>query len=155
MLPVAHIIHQVPGRTRLKLPENRGDRDLFDRLAERLEAHAGVSEVDANGRTGSLLIHHSVPIAQILRFAETNDLFTLGRKLKWRDTLANQTRAQLRTLDERLAHLSEGSLDLRSLMILAFLGLTLIQALRGQILPPASTLLWYAAQLLGIKGDER
>jgi hypothetical protein len=153
MRPVAHIIHRIPGRARLKLPNNRGDQALFERLVEGLESHAGVDEVTANSRTGSLLICHSAPLAAILSFAERGDLFTVGDELKWRDTLANRTRAHLGVLDERIARLSEGRLDLRSLLILTFLGLTLTQVLRGQILPPASTLLWYAAQLLGIKGD--
>ncbi len=153
MLPVAHIIHRVPGRARLKFPDHRGDQGLLDRLAEQLEAHGGVNQVDASGRTGSLLIRHSVSLGEIIAFAEQNALFTLGGELKWRNTLASRTQAHLRTLDERITRSSEGNLDLRSLLIMAFLGLTLTQLIRGQILPPASTLLWYAAQLLGIKGD--
>jgi hypothetical protein len=153
MRPVAHIIHQIPGRARLKLPGNRGDQAFFERLVEGLEDHAGVDEVTANSRTGSLLIHHAAPLAEILSFAEQTDLFTVSGELRWRDNLATQTRAHLRTLDERVARLSEGRLDLRSLLILTFLGLTLTQILRGQILPPASTLLWYAARLLGIRNN--
>ncbi len=151
MTPVAHIIHQIPGRARLKLPDNRGDQALLERLVEGLKDHAGVNEVTANSRTGSLLIRHSASLAEILSFAEQTDLFTLGDELKWRDTLATRTRAHFEVLDERIARLSEGRLDLRSLIILTFLGLTLTQVLRGQILPPAGALLWYTGRLLGIK----
>lgn len=153
MKPVAHLIHQVPGRVRLKIPEKRSDQSFFEALAERLKECTGVTEVNVNGRTGSLLIRHSVALAEIIAFAEENDLFTLGSRLKWRDNLAHQTRAHLRALDKRITRLSEGSLDLRSLLILTLLGLTLTQVLRGQVLPPASTLLWYAARLLGIKSE--
>jgi hypothetical protein len=153
MRPIAHVIHQIPGRVRLKLPNNRGDQAVFERLVEGLEGHAGVNEVTADSRTGSLLIHHAAPLADILSFAEQTDLFTLGDQLKWRDNLATRTRTHLRVLDERIARLSEGRLDLRSLLILIFLGLTLTQVLRGQILPPAGPLLWYTTRLLGTEDD--
>jgi hypothetical protein len=54
-------------------------------------------------------------------------------------------------LDLGLRHVTGKEADLRSSIILLLAFLTVIQALRGQIVPPAITVAWYAAMLAAAK----
>jgi hypothetical protein len=51
-------------------------------------------------------------------------------------------------LDTAIARFSLGDLDVRSLAFVILLLASALQIFRGQILGPASTLLWYALELL-------
>ena len=51
-------------------------------------------------------------------------------------------------IDSYLGQVSQQATDLRSLGVLLFLVLGLVQLGRGQVLAPATSLLWYALDLL-------
>ncbi len=100
----------------------------------------------------SLLIQHTVPFAQIVTFAGEHELFTLPAEIAASDTtVLQQAFANLARIDAQIVSFSAGDLDLRSTMLVALLVMSLIQIARGQILAPASTLLWYALELLSAR----
>jgi len=149
-ITVAHIVHSLPGRTRLKLPERRGEPRYFAQLSERLNQCAGIVRVQTNPRTGSLLLEHRVPLEQIAAFAQAQQLFTLAPPESLQQEIKSSAQASLRWLNRQLAQTGEGLLNVRVVLILGLAGLTLIQVARGQILLPATNLLWFLAQVLDL-----
>ncbi|MFO1429050.1 MAG: hypothetical protein U1F76_02745 [Candidatus Competibacteraceae bacterium] len=147
---VAHIVHSLPGRTRLKIPDRRGEPHYFTRLSERLSQCAGIVRVETNPRTGSLLLEHTIPLAQIAAFAQSQQLFTLGPPEPLQQEISRSTQAGLRWLNRQFAQASEGLLSVRVALILGLAGLIFIQVARGQILMPATNLLWFLVQALDL-----
>jgi hypothetical protein len=150
MTATAYKVHAVSGRTRLKIPSRRGEAAYFAQVAERLTECPGVVQVRVNSRTASVLISHQAPFDNIAAFAAEEALFALaGESLH--QFLSRYTSENLQWLDELLGLASNGSLDLRSMLIISLVGLSLLQIARGQILLPATSLLWYAGHLLDLK----
>ena len=147
---VAHIVHSRPGRTWLKVPGRREEPRYFTRLSECLSHCAGVVRVQTNPRTGSLLLEHTVPLAQIAAFAQANQLFTLAPPESLQQEITKSTQAGLRWLNRQFAQVSEGLLNVRVALILGLAGLIFIQVARGQILMPATNLLWFLTQVLDL-----
>ena len=149
-IAVAHIVHSLPGRTRLKVPDRRGEPRYFTHLSERLSQCAGIVRIQTNPRTGSLLLEHTVPLAQLAAFAQANQLFTLAPPESLQQEITQSTQAGLRWLNRQFAQAGEGLLNLRVVLIVGLAGLTFIQVARGQILMPATNLLWFLAQVLDL-----
>jgi len=85
-----------------------------------------------------------VPFADIAVFARQQALFDLEPS-----SAASPGAATYRGWLSR--QLQAGSqLNMRPLLVSGLIGLSLVQIARGQILAPASTLLWYAWHLQGL-----
>jgi len=148
MIPAAHLAHELSGRTRLKIPSECGNTNYFDRVCRDLAECPGIGRIEINSRTGSLLILHTESIARIATFARDRDLFILQDKNTPRHTTLSHAAQKLAQLDAAITRFSLGDLDMRSLMFIILLMVSVLQVFRGQILAPASTLLWYALDLL-------
>ena len=131
----ASVVHYVPGRCRLRLPHMRGDTDFFDRLRGALAGQYPDSAVSVSAVTGSVLMA-GVP-------ASLDDLREFGREHGWYELAAGEDQGSAINGDPvGLSGISRD--DARRYMILAFLALAVMQVARGQILVPATSLLWYA-----------
>lgn len=148
MTPVAYVAHALSGRIRLKVPTERGNADYFDRVGRSLAECPGISRIEVDSRTGSLLLLHSASIARITAFAEDRRLFIVEEHGAPWQTPLNQAAKQWAELDQAIARFSLGALDMRSLVFMILLLASALQIFRGQILAPASTLLWYVLELL-------
>jgi hypothetical protein len=137
--PGAHVVHRVPGRLRLRVEGKRGDGDWFDEAATTLAMLAGVEEVATSPRTSSIMLRHSRPAEDVLAAAAARGLFRLADA----DAAEGTAGERLRAAAGRLSA-SEG---LALVLTLA----ALRQLWRGQILPPAVTLLAYAATVLATR----
>jgi len=129
-LPTAEIVHTSSGRTRFRFAGRLGDRDFFERLANRLAGLEGVVEIRARPLTGSMIVLHEASIAEVLE--RCVGLFKVG---------AGQGAPE------------PGPLSLPQIegaVAAAMTGLALMQTARGRVLPPALTLLWYAAGIAGL-----
>ncbi|PZW46836.1 hypothetical protein C8P66_108115 [Humitalea rosea] len=124
--PLATIVHALPGRLRLRLPALRGDIAGLSALALAVAALPGVAAAEASATTGSLLIQHEGTTEAVLVLAE--GLFS-----------ARPDAA------EEAIQLPEALLPAMGAMAAA--GLTIVQLLRREALPPALTLGWYAMRL--------
>lgn len=147
----AFVVHELPGRLRLKIPKKRGDGAWFAEISERLARCPGIREVSGKAGTGSLLVQHSPAIgsAYIAAEAERSALFRLVRKpAEPRTTLLQHAAARAEALDRGLSVASRGFLDLRSAILLMLLGMAARQAAQGQIMVPAFSLLVFAAELV-------
>ncbi|GAB4261268.1 MAG: hypothetical protein Kow0065_11770 [Methylomicrobium sp.] len=155
--PFAFVKHRLPGRVRLKIPEKRGDFCFFDRLADALTECTDVTQLQLNPPAASVLISYRTENAfqMIADFAEARGLFSLSDK-PYDDPPISLSKLPLTALtsnglsmvDHSLVDVSSGRLDGRSLLFLALLGLAVHQLVRGNVMAPAATLLWYALQLL-------
>lgn len=131
LLPIAQIVHSMPGRSRLRIADRRGDDAFFASLATALSTIAGVYKVDATPLTGSVLIQHGGPLARIGAAARDAGLFAVGK--------APEASGEAPAMD----------FDPKLLLVLGFVGAALWQMSRERIFPPAITLLWYAMHFGG------
>jgi hypothetical protein len=149
MSPAATLVHHMPGRTRVRVPIKRGDSEYFAKLREHLAQCPGVTWVTTSALTGSVLVAHEAADPDVLvAYARTFELFEL---LESSDGFAGQPRSPAaminggaRRLDEWIRTQTTGGTDLRSLALTGLIGAALWQLLRGQALPAATTLVWYA-----------
>lgn len=160
-LPKAYIKHQMAGRIRLKIPEKRGDEAYFEYLAESFAGCEAVSQLQLNPQTASLLIQHgAVPFLEVADFASSNSLFTVTGESETelpateQMSIASLSNVLAAHLDHKLADLSAGRVDVRSVLFLGFMGLAVREASKGHVMAPASTFLWRALQLLNKKNDK-
>jgi len=129
MTTSAHVVHYVPGRCRMRLRDMRGETDFFARLESDLARELAGSRVAANALTGSVLIEGE--------HTRLGDLERVGRERGWFDlsVAAGTGEAAMSALS--------GEAVRRSL-VTVFLLLAVMQIARGQVLVPATSLLWYA-----------
>lgn len=143
-----HPVHSIPGRTRFKIPERRGDHIFFDEIARRLRDCAGVSEVKCNPLTGSVLIHHSGDIDGPLMRAALHRLDEILELELAAPPVARRLRAEVVGLDQAINRLSRGELDLSTVAALGLLAMAGGQLVGGAQPVIAVTLAWYATELL-------
>jgi hypothetical protein len=151
--PLAHIAHSTIGRTRVRIPSKRGDEAYFGRIRDWLSALPGVGDVRINPRTASVLILHEASDPMMFR-AElaSGQVFELGDGEAPYEALLDRAAGELDRLDERLLGLTRGGLDVPGGLFTLFLVGAMVQAGRGQVLGPASSLLWYAYEILRHRG---
>ena len=58
MIHHAHVRHHLPGRLRLKVPAAKGDPAWFQHLQRTLLGLPGLTQVEINPITGSVLLHY-------------------------------------------------------------------------------------------------
>jgi hypothetical protein len=131
-LPLARIVHTIPGRARLRIDSRRGDGAFFAALATGLSIIPGVSRADVRPLTGSVLIEHNGPLERVIAAAAQKGLFVVARA----STVA--AAAPPATFDPKVA------------MGVGLGVFALWQLAQGRVLPPAVTLAWYAANLTGL-----
>ncbi|QGM97752.1 hypothetical protein [Methylocystis parvus] len=130
--PTAEICHVMPGRTRLRIAERRGDAAFFASIASGASALPGVRNVEVKPLTGSVLIQHWGPFDNLAAAAREAGLFAVS------EAAAPSEASAEREVDPKL------------LAALALGGLALWQMSREKVFPPALTLLWYATNLGGL-----
>lgn len=151
MLDVAQCVHTAPGRVRFRIPERRGDAEFFLRLHEALGECEGIHAVAVNAATASILIHHTGSADAVASAARESGLFEVMPMPNL--TLAAQAAAGLRNADGGLKLITDGKVDMSSALFLGLTGLAIHQAIKGNLLGPASTLIWYA--LATLKWNEK
>lgn len=145
MLPDAHVVHRLPGRLRIKFDRQKGDGAFFSMLSRELRACPGVLDVTANPITASVLIQHTADETKIMQFAATHELFNVSPHdgSPAVDVQAQMT-AGFRGFNRDLQSVTGGALNFDALIVLGLGGLAIQQAIEGNIMAPAVSLLWYA-----------
>jgi hypothetical protein len=158
MLPTSFVVHEMPGRTRMRISAKRKNEPFFAQAEESLKKCEGVLKVETNPLTGSILILHSSSIEEIKEFAEREDLFAIqtpnGSVAR---PFSEQISTGLKSLDTRVAEMTSGQFDGKEAALLGLLLAGAYQIVRGNLWPAAGTLVWYAFSLLpeGRSNDER
>jgi Heavy metal associated domain 2 len=149
MLPTSVVVHDMPGRTRMRISAERNNEQFFAQAQETLMNCEGVSKVETNPLTGSILILHSSGIDEIKDFAERENLFAVQtannsapRPLFKRLSIA------LNSFDTRIAEMTEGQLNGKEALLSGLLVAAAFQIVQGNIWPAGGTLVWYALTFL-------
>jgi hypothetical protein len=142
---LAQIVHTLPGRTRFRIPARRHDAAYFARLDTQLRQLAGVSAVTSNPTTASVLVLHMDSAQQTL-------LDYLGQS-GWISSAvaAAPSSARWESASPQLATWFPPAFpfhknDMRIGLVLLLLTLAARQIMRGEIMIPAASLLWYALE---------
>ncbi len=144
----AYRVHSIPGRTRFKIPERRGDHAFFDEIAGLLRNLASVQGVECNPLTGSLLLHHLGDIDSVELEAVLNALGEIVELERLAPPVALRLRANASEVDQVIQRFTGGALDLSTAGALGLLAMAGVQLLRGQQPVIAVSLAWYAIELL-------
>lgn len=150
MAPRAFLRSSFGDRTRLRVPSHKGEDPFFQELEKVLIQHPGIFEVTANSLTGSVLIRHTLDLGQLAAFGLENELFLLQNPRDQSRPLLDLADQRVDNLDERIALLSRGTLDLEQVLFAGVLGLAAIQFVRGHWLGPATGYLVDAAAILSL-----
>jgi hypothetical protein len=86
MTPAAVIEHQLPKRTRLRIPSKRGDASFFASIGQRLAEIPGVERARANTLTGHVVLEQARAFDAIAADAARNGIFELRRSTEKPDT---------------------------------------------------------------------
>lgn len=155
-LPEAHVVHLSQGRLRIRIPEKRRDEAFFKTVEERLRSWQSVERVETNPLTAGVLVHFSDLGGLFAENAMRNDLFAVNidelraEHERPRQTITAWARQRWAESDRLLRRWTDDKADLRSAAFLVAVAGAIIQAYRGQIAPPAATLLWDAGEMLRI-----
>lgn len=138
----ARIVHVMPGRVRLRLPDYRGKAEELAMLEQQLVQSALFEQVRANPATGSLVLEFKdSPEAILMRLAEQLpfelELEKPGDPGLRAGPLAGALADPLRLVSGR---------DVNPMLLAATLfgGIGLVQVFRGEIMLPALSAFWYA-----------
>jgi hypothetical protein len=145
----AEIVHEVPGRLRLRVIGHKGDRVFFQHLQAGLSGCSGIQDLAVNPATGSVLILHRSSASAIMEYGRTRNLFVPAaphpRGAAPPSNVAIQT---FHRLDSQLRARTAGNWDLQELAFLALSVGGMVQTARQNFLPAGFTLFWYASALL-------
>jgi hypothetical protein len=147
--PKASLVHRMPGRARFRIDRKRNDNGYFDSVADRLRATPGVTGVETNPNTGSVLVHHEGPLDGILDEMLGNS--ELGQLVEFALTtppVARRLKSEITVLDNTVQRWSGGDLDLGMAASFGLLGLAAVQLFVGLQVSGAVSLAWYAAELV-------
>ncbi|MCX8049135.1 MAG: hypothetical protein N3A55_05695 [Methylohalobius sp.] len=150
MIAQAYLSHVATGRVRIKIPSKRGDESYFQALETALSARSDVRGVQASARTASLLLLHDglLDLNTLAQQAKDQSWFQLDLTPPIRESLNALLSRQFDQVDRFMRRFSGSRLDNPSLIFLALSVLAVRQIAKGQIAPPAATVLWYMHELL-------
>jgi hypothetical protein len=147
------VAHQIEGRTRLRVVVRPVEPLDLEDLAERLVGLPGIEAVDARP-TGSLVIEHPEveweDIADAL-LASGAELVAAPQAAAGRNALTPLASGIHRGSD-LLREATAGGVDLRTLSFVLLVVLGIRQMMRGQVMVPAISLLWWAFEVLLRRG---
>ena len=139
------VVHSIPGRVRLTLGDRRGDSAYFARLANVLGAQPGVLRVKDNARAASIVIEYQGQFDTVAAALQASGLAVPPGEAHAR---AARPPPPAPAYVPALKLVSGRDLSPTFMAGLVFLGVGVVQLLRGQIMVPASTALWYAISVL-------
>jgi hypothetical protein len=151
MPPPATVVHELPGRIRIRVPSRRGDAPYFEAAAEALARCPLVEAVRFNPLAGSLLLLHRSDRESIREYAEARGLFSVRDEPELGSPATTTTAAlhsMLGRFDDALLGATRNTGDLRTVTFLALVGAAALQFARGNVLPAGVTLLHYAMDAL-------
>jgi hypothetical protein len=131
MIPAAHIEHQLPGRARLRVPSKRGEVPFFEKVVRELSKHPAVHELTATPLTGSIMLQYAEPLRTITAAACDQNLFKTDRP-RPAPKLGEPNKA-----GREAPVLTNG-------LATGLSGLSLFQAVQGNVLGSAVESFWHA-----------
>lgn len=143
----AVIIHQIPGRMRLRIPAMRGNAGYFSALSDKLENIEGVAKVKVNPTSTSVVVEYAGEAQALLEQMREFDL-----DLKIEDH-AGEVPPHSGIQPIRL--ISGRDINPMFMLGTALTVVGLVQTFRGQIVVPSITVFWYALEAFRNAGKNR
>jgi hypothetical protein len=154
----ARVESDLPGRIRVRLGISGRNKENMQQLHNKIEHQAGISRVDTNSDTGSVMIHYNKKIkshAELMSILHDAGIIVKGTAaavgLEVPDTGQTKTSdkviSALTDLDKHLRQLTGRRIDLKLLfpLVLTAIGIRrLLTSGLGIAEVPAYLLLWYA-----------
>lgn len=140
----ALVVHQLPGRVRLRVQQRRGDAGYFSALSQDLPHLQGVRRVKVNPATASVVIEYAGSTEHLMRQLRFHDLFV--------ESQPDRPAAPAHPTAQRMAPLRLVSgRDINPMFMLGalFTVIGIVQTIRGNIFVPAISTLWYARSAFG------
>jgi len=150
MTELAYIVHQIPGRVRLRIRDKRQDPAYFEALCRQLQPLDCLEDVRVNSNTGSIILRHAeTPYAEVETELRQLRLFEIAEGPEPETPALRPLQSGLSKLDQLIREESLGVANLRTIVIVAAVLLAIRQFRRGNLLGPAVPLLWNALELAG------
>ena len=140
--PAGVVVHDSPGRVRLRVHGRVGDRAWFERVVHALAVCPGVRQVSGSPLTGSLLILHEGEFGAVARYAQAESLFELVAPRRPRPFARMENEVQ--RLDDTLRAATGQRWGVSGLAFYGLVGASLWQLVQGRVLPPTVTLAFQA-----------
>jgi hypothetical protein len=140
-----HVVHDIPGRLRLRLPRFA----RVEGLREAVATHPGVTECTWSPRTGSILLRYSPETATAAGLVESvvrhTGLEGPAETPEGPDRTRPGVTALFGELDRRVRRVTRDRTGLGGLIPLALTLWAVSEVVRGRVAPlPWSSALWYA-----------
>jgi hypothetical protein len=143
MTAKAVIVHQIPGRIRIRIPEKRGDSAYFLELSEKLAGIDNVQNVKTNAATGSVVIEFSSSLDTVIEKLRLLDLdVDMQQSLPEKQPVSMPRDRVMKPLNIVSGREINSMFMMGSLLTV----IGLAQTFRGKILAPALTAFWYAME---------
>jgi hypothetical protein len=150
MTELAYIVHQIPGRVRLRIRGKRQDEAYFEELRRQLQPVDGIEHVRVNCNTGTIIVRHpEKPYADLETELRRLQLFDIAEGTEPETPALKPLISGLSKIDRLINEESAGIANLRTLVVAAAVLLAIRQFRRGELLGPALPLLWNALELVG------
>jgi hypothetical protein len=149
MQPEAYLVHEMPGRFRLRVPSRVKDSQYFKRVREQLQTVPEISLLETNSITGSILVEYVGEAQTIFHAARERNLFRVSRaEQAAHEPLSLRLSDRLREFDNRISSFTHGELDTAALISMLLGAAGVAQFAKKKVWPAGATLLWYAANVL-------
>lgn len=141
----AKLVHRTRGRMRWRIPSKKRDLGYFVKLYDKARQLPEVDEVIINPKTASVLFHYD-------EYYHSGLSSTLNEPGFFSSSQMNEPQAAFdEKPDDPGANTKEPSeatpSDMRFVLFLVMLGMSVHQVLKGQIMAPAITVILYAIDL--------
>jgi hypothetical protein len=148
MIPEAVLSHYTRERLRIKVPSKKGNASYFSSLEANFANLRGVTKVEANALTGSLLLIHAVDLKAIAAFAENNGLFKLHNASRRTTALSGNIARTFKDFDTRVKKFTGNEMDVPGIAFIMLVGFGVYEIGRGNFAAPAwYTAFWYALNI--------
>ncbi len=129
----------------------RRDSSFFAELGRKLGGIPGISGVQTNPLTGSVLILHTAELQAVAQQVAAQGAFRLASPEVENFSIQTAAARGFQGASRDLRVISGGTVDLSSLLFLGLAGLAVRQAIQGNLLAPAVPLAWYALSVLQLE----
>jgi hypothetical protein len=141
--------HTSKGRLRLKVPSMKRNPAFFDQLQRKLKEIPGLTKVQVNPLSGSILILHTELPDEISAWMKSrNTLPSKGNPLLHPNNIHKKISVTFEEVNGRIRGFTKGELDVPTLSFVALLTVGIYQISRGNFTAPAwYTAFWYALNI--------